>query len=125
MNRELKFRVWSKITRRMMYDFDIMTPAMSKGYTFDLDAMQYTGARGADGVDIYEGDLVTGVFGRDKNRTSASVVEWSQKKCQWQVKVPNRFSMHESTAFKYYHLKDGLRVVGNVYEHPGLLGDTK
>lgn len=70
--------------------------------------LQSTGLHDADGVEIFEGDLLEYALG-----TPPDVVCWKQG--SWWIGRLSRLGQVEGA----YVI---LRVVGNVYENPGLLG---
>lgn len=114
MNREIKFRGWNTRTKNMM-DLKKLTPlAVSEGvcdglflpFYEDIALMQFTGLHDKNGVEIYEGDLL------------------SQHGNKGKTPQPIRFfdgAFFVGDRRLYGTIANFGEVVGNIYEHPNLL----
>ena len=131
--REIKFRAWDNRYKRMV-TFD-------KGYRLQLqmDAqgntswcvddvslkvrtmsswdgeghilMQFTGLKDKNGKEIFEGDIVDA-------EGETNIVKWDDRFCAFVLRYQNGELNH------FFHQRpvDNLRIIGNIYESPELLG---
>ena len=112
MSRVIKFRAW---TGKRMLTID---PLERKGTLSDLvedeswKVMQFTGLTDRNGVEIYEGDIVTA-------DDILCVVEW--QKAEWTAAWS---SVVRGAGRQWRHPQLGFRVhevIGNIYENSELL----
>jgi hypothetical protein len=117
--REIKFRAWDRVNKRMMRDvstgtihiFDYArTDEERTSKESDCDFMQFTGLHDSTGKEIYEGDIFADSLGR------YSVVEYHSgsfwMRCPETLYSERLNSSHKSI------------IVGNNYETPELLLDN-
>ena len=128
MTREIKFRAWDSLDRKMIYDIT-QTKQFSNidgGYDIigfdsylddgsDTVIMQYTGLKDKNGKKIFEGDIIScQLFCPESNNcwitNSPIVVEWEE---------------YGYDPFIEYGAPDHsflVEIVGNIYENPELIG---
>ena len=114
--RELKFRFWCPYTGSMkpaqtLYELH-MAARFIASQCFD-HAMQYTGHKDNNGVEIYEGDCIYDNIGH-------GVVEYVEEYAAFRVNYRD-----DSYCKWFYDYLDSekatLEVIGNVHENPELL----
>ena len=127
--REIKFRAWNKERQKILDVFDInfRTPAavqiLDENYVlydelFDcVELMQFTGMQDKNGMQIYEGDVVS-------DHVGIGVVEYSEKRASFRVNYGDGLCKW----FIDYNLKGELElieVIGNIHQHAHLLEQNK
>lgn len=131
--REIKFRIWDeeehKMERALAVDWFFKTaitsanPATSshpRGVSFrdkDEILMQYTGLQDRNGREIYESDIVKFVSRLDDSKRIGTVRYWAGDaafliECEREI-------------FFLFHDALSREVLGNIYENPEILKDTK
>lgn len=118
--REIKFKVWNTKKKCWVSRRDIGingygqiylgSDLQNYPYQDDYVVMQYTGIQDKNGIEVYEGDIVTNITG-DKG-----VVEY-QLRSKGYIPINN-----------YGHccndVWESFEVIGNIYENPELLEAT-
>ena len=146
MNREIKFRMWIKERKMMVYVDDFYRDGICESlcpfgslecdewypmcdakllkflYSLSVDKryvlMQYTGLKDKNGKEIYEGDIVRHV--KSPSVTFYYVVEWDDKLAGFRLKWKTGGGIYYLD-FYVEVLPDKLEVVGNMFENPELL----
>lgn len=126
-NRELKFRYYDAILKKMVYssEWDTSDNPLSyffrsaKSFAHETIIQQYTGLKDETGKEIYEGDIVnwSDNQGWEDGRTFTGFyeVKWNEDTL--------RFDFYEVHGNVWWELTDTQFncVVGNIFENPELI----
>ena len=117
----LKFRAWDKKlkllrdvssidfdSKNLMYLFDKETEIYANFE--DVEIMQSTGLKDKNGKEIFEGDIVRGVFSENHE------IVWRKEQGCWVIQTLGTIGLAELA--KYNKM---LEVIGNIYENKELL----
>lgn len=110
--REIKFRAWDKINKRWIKRFNIDLLSIDVSELPNIELMQYTGLKDANGKEIYEGDIIS--FGDNK-----AVVFYEHAKFRAKYKMcTNGYCIEDLSEVLYF---DKVKIIGNIYENKELL----
>ena len=147
MNREIKFRAWNKLDKKMITDWLSCGPELNSNFRNPVDwvYMQFTGLLDKNGREIFEGDVVRKGhyrYGLNATNEMIGVVTYQVKSsgCRY-VLEPYRIgpSIKDGCTgcpteiepdLEYYNSRtepdgnqaDLIEVIGNIFENPELLG---
>ena len=133
MNREIKFRVWNKISKEYTY-FDTLeltllpkgqpqiafknvsdTKRMISGYE---DEEQYTGLKDKNGKrDLYEGDRV--VIGNERG-----VLVWDEYDICWAIQLDSDDSYQSICRYYTGEEINNTEYLGNIHDNPELINSN-
>ena len=134
--RQIKFRVWDILDKRMIYPNSHMSMDLN-GYAYNLQngaggtdykLMQFTGIRDKNGKDIYEGDICTtfntkmiGLVEFNGDFESYAQYVGFKFKCYQTDGNPFLNSFSNAIYQQFGRASDYYEVIGNIFEDPELL----
>lgn len=117
-----KLRAWDKQDERMSYgeveyfddSINYRFDHFCTGADEDVEFMQSAGLKDKNSIEIYEGDIVK------DNLSEKYIVKYNRGFCAYFI-----YSFDNQKEFMAIYPNIILEVIGNIYENPELLEDTK
>ena len=127
--REIKFRAWDNCEMEMIKNPDLLILENGECYPWNkkgerseyIFLMQFTGLKDKNGKEIYEGDIV-----KFDNADEVKVM-WSSKEALFLGIIIKTMDEEYPTYMRFlgYDLYKNPEVIGNIYENPELLEESK
>jgi hypothetical protein len=111
-NRELKFRVWSFLSKSFEY-FDIYQGANLGIAGGVSEPQQFTGLKDKNGKDIYEGDLIN--FSCDLS--GLDVIEYKNQNVYYDESLAGFYFGKDGFQILDKIMEETIEVVGNIFEN--------
>ena len=121
-----KFRAWYEKDKEMIYfDFDLINDESRAFYKESIEGseiMQCTGLKNKNGKLIYEGDIFEAITGYQREVFEVFFSQGSFGAANIGNHGKHRFILHEYLSGNYHLKLEEIRIIGNIYETPELLG---
>ena len=128
--REIRFRALAPDKKGNLKWFDdvitdgqevwIQTKHQGIGYLKEIkELVQYTGLKDKNGVEVFEGDVVSYDLGIDGEKPENYKIIFDNKQCAYFL-----FPLRDGARLRHftYSAQSNCEVIGNIYEHKHLLG---
>lgn len=139
MNREIKFRGWSKIANKICTVKALLSDSVlletTDGYSGsnnlnDVELMQYTGLKDKRGVEIYEDDIVSTTYDDQPGNwlveyDAGNVAYMFTRSTRPDAESWRQVPTEVGVLTKHNGMNPDLEVIGNIYENPELLERQK
>ena len=128
--REIKFRAWDKVLNKMLVAGDSNLPDLTcngcpiephtrKNLSMEMELMQFTGLLDKSGKEIYEGDVVRGVYPHYTTE-QIGIVEYGALAFSFIRRKDGQIQWMDTITNPSYTEAE-IEVIGNIYENPELL----
>ena len=120
MSRDIKFRAWDKVNKKMVYQGFAVYPSghikyLEKGLGFGLKLMQFTNLTDKNDLEVYDGDLL---------QTQDRIVEvyWNELGI-WDSKFIRYTSTPSTKGIERSAWRYDAEVIGNKFENQELINE--
>jgi len=136
MSRDIKFRAWDKDCKKIL-PWEMMVTGFLQGFLskkYNVEVMQFSGLHDKNGKEIYEGDIINLIncegdsinvvceLGTARRSVTNCIVDITG----FYFKLPNgKKSFPVVNNYLGKHDLEIFEIIGNIYENPELLEDTK
>lgn len=122
--REIKFRVWDSLKKRMIYDGVEWNIGMILKNKKDFELMQFTVLKDKKGKEVYEGDILDDYDGNN-NLQWRGIVCYEINRAGYEIKIIESSSLPKGTHNLMFGTGNSCypyaEVVGNIYENLELM----
>ncbi len=122
MKREIKFRAWDKINKKIILHREILEQVIEYNGCFDLDdftIMQYTGLKDKNGKGIYEGDILKYEDNFDEDNMKITYIKWKEAYSGFLFSEIDKDG--DSSFYGGIYCPEEKEIIGNIHENPELL----
>lgn len=131
--RPIKFRAWIPKNKKMFYGRDIdlfhskegisgrVKPIVSADYDCNVQIMQFTGLKDKNGVEIYEGDIIT--YYDHILKRNFGLVDYCNITFSYVIRIKaiiSEFDIPLSILSNNVDHDYNYSIIGNIYENPEL-----
>ena len=112
-NRELKFRVWSHLSKSLEY-FDIYQGANLGIAGGVSEPQQFTGLKDKNGMEVYEGDLINFSCDYTFDLSDRDVIEYKNQEVSYDERLAGFYFGKDGFQILDKIMVETIEVVGNV-----------
>ena len=124
MNREIKFRAWNFVAKKMYYPENTGNIFLWQKEGQVQEIMQFTGLLDKNGKEIYEGDIITCVTNGHMEWPHQGIVEYLGQSNDYYCGyfgINVGVNLNGKFEFTHFWNNKGFEVIGNIYENVELI----
>ena len=122
---KIKFRIWNRRGKRMLYDSSLAIKGNQIIEESGFPVMQFTNLLDKNKKEIYDGDILKYFIGGKEYFMELYQISFSEERACWQINIIRKCNHINSPQFYSSHLTQTyascFEVVGNIYEHKEFL----